>query len=192
MVSAIKMGGKKLYELARKGVEVQREPRPINIGSITVNKVELPYCDFVLECSKGTYVRSLCHDVGAKLGCGGTLTALRRLSSGSFDIKDAGTVDILKELDVEGFKLFDKRFGVRAELCIDSIAPGRGRFTKKCQRGEYISGKLFIGLLFLCLVGNKDTVVLGYGGFGLFRGDIGNCRLGDLERGGRGLLNSLG
>ena len=78
--------------------------RPIHISSITVGKVALPDCDFTLECSKGTYVRSLCHDIGAKLGCGGTLAALRRLRSGNFDIKDAVTIDQLKELDVDGFK----------------------------------------------------------------------------------------
>lgn len=104
MVSAVKVGGKKLYELARKGVEIQREARPIFINAIKVGKVALPDCEFLLECSKGTYVRSLCHDVGEKLGCGGTLAALRRLRSGNFDIKDAVTVDHLKELDVEGFK----------------------------------------------------------------------------------------
>ena len=104
MVSAVKVGGKKLYELARKGVEIEREARPIHIASIKVEKVALPDCEFLLECSKGTYVRSLCHDVGAKLGCGGTLAALRRLRSGSFDIKDAVTIDALKELDVDSFK----------------------------------------------------------------------------------------
>jgi tRNA pseudouridine55 synthase len=104
MVSAVKVGGKKLYELARKGVEIQREARPIHISAIKVSRVALPDCDFVLECSKGTYVRSLCHDAGEKLGCGGTLAALRRLRSGNFDIKDAVTVDFLMELDVEGFK----------------------------------------------------------------------------------------
>ena len=105
MVSAVKVGGKKLYELARKGVEIEREARPIHINAVKVEKVALPDCEFILECSKGTYVRSLCHDVGAKLGCGGTLAALRRLRSGSFDIKDAVTIDYLKELEVEQFKM---------------------------------------------------------------------------------------
>lgn len=98
-------GGKKLYELARKGVEIEREARPIHINAIKVEKVALPDCEFILECSKGTYVRSLCHDVGARLGCGGTLAALRRVRSGSFDIKDAVTIDYLKELEVEQFKM---------------------------------------------------------------------------------------
>jgi tRNA pseudouridine55 synthase len=104
MVSAVKVGGKKLYELARKGVEIEREARPIKINSITIGKIDLPYCNFTLDCSKGTYVRSLCHDIGVKLGCGGTLAALRRVRSGSFDIRDAVTIDMLKELDVEAFK----------------------------------------------------------------------------------------
>ena len=104
MVSAVKVGGKKLYELARKGVEIEREARPIHINAIRVNKVALPDCEFTLECSKGTYVRSLCHDAGAKLGCGGTLAALRRTRSGSFDIKDAVTIEYLKELEVDQFK----------------------------------------------------------------------------------------
>ena len=101
MVSAVKVGGKKLYELARKGVEIEREPRPIVIRSIKVTRMELPDCDFTLECSKGTYVRSLCHDVGRKLGCGGVLAALRRTRCGKFELKDAVTVDHLKTLDQE-------------------------------------------------------------------------------------------
>lgn len=104
MVSAVKVGGKKLYELARQGVEIQRELRPIHIESLRIDRVALPDCSFTLECSKGTYVRSLCHDAGEKLGCGGTLAALRRVRSGNFDIKDAVTIEELKELDVEGFK----------------------------------------------------------------------------------------
>ena len=70
MVSAVKVGGKKLYELARKGVEIQREARPIHISAIKVSRVALPDCDFVLECSKGTYVRSLCHDAGKSWAAG--------------------------------------------------------------------------------------------------------------------------
>ena len=101
MVSAVKVGGKKLYELARKGVEIEREPRPIVIKSIKVTRMALPDCDFTLECSKGTYVRTLCHDIGQKLGCGGVLAALRRTRCGKFELKDAVTVDHLKTLDQE-------------------------------------------------------------------------------------------
>ena len=104
MVSAVKVGGKKLYELARKGVEIEREARPITISSIKIGRMNLPDCEFTLECSKGTYVRSLCHDIGAKLGCGGVLASLRRIRSGNFDIKDAVTIDYLKTLETDDFK----------------------------------------------------------------------------------------
>ncbi len=99
MVSAVKVGGKKLYELARKGVEVEREPRPIVISEIKITRVALPEIDFEMSCSKGTYVRTLCHDVGAKLGCGGVLAALRRLRSGRFSLDRALTLDALKNMD---------------------------------------------------------------------------------------------
>ena len=105
MVSAVKMDGKKLYELARQGVEVEREARPISIHSIDITRCEIPECDFVLRCSKGTYVRTLCYDVGRKLGCGGTLTALRRLHSGSFNLEDAITVDQLKTFEQPDLEL---------------------------------------------------------------------------------------
>ncbi|MCQ2352167.1 MAG: tRNA pseudouridine(55) synthase TruB [Victivallaceae bacterium] len=99
MVSAVKVGGKKLYELARKGVEVEREARPVVISQIDVSRIALPDVDFTMTCSKGTYVRTLCHDIGAKLGCGGVLTALRRIRSGSFTLDKAITVDALKNME---------------------------------------------------------------------------------------------
>ena len=107
MVSAVKKDGKKLYELARQGLEVEREAKPIEIFSLDVTKVELPYCDFTMHCSKGTYVRTLCYDVGRRLGCGGTLAALRRIQSGQFRVEDAVTVDRLRESYVREF-LFEK------------------------------------------------------------------------------------
>ena len=103
MVSAVKVGGKKLYELARKGIEVQREAREIEIKKLEITRCELPECDFLMECSKGTYVRSFCSDLGQKLGCGGVLTALRRIRSGKFTLDDAVTVDYLKTLDAPEF-----------------------------------------------------------------------------------------
>jgi len=97
MVSAVKKDGKRLYELARKGIEVEREPRDIVIHSIEIKRIELPYADLLIHCSKGTYVRTLCADIGAKLHCGGVLHALRRVRSGEFDLADAVTVDQLKQ-----------------------------------------------------------------------------------------------
>ena len=99
MVSAVKVGGKKLYELARKGIEIEREARDIVIDSIDITRCANPEYDFTVKCSKGTYIRTLCHDIGQKLGVGGTLAALRRTQSGRFSIKNALTIEKIKEME---------------------------------------------------------------------------------------------
>jgi len=96
MVSAVKKDGERLYDLARQGIEVEREPKLIKINSIDIKKVELPCADFVVSCSKGTYIRTLCSDVGTKLGCGAVLKGLNRIHSGAFDLADAVTVDTMR------------------------------------------------------------------------------------------------
>ncbi|MBO5763302.1 MAG: tRNA pseudouridine(55) synthase TruB [Lentisphaeria bacterium] len=110
MVSAVKKDGKKLYELARKGIEVEREPKEIEIFKLDISRVELPECDFTLHCSKGTYVRTLCADAGKKLGCGGVLTKLRRTSSGAFHVADAITIEELKTFDQAALEIHVKKF----------------------------------------------------------------------------------
>lgn len=110
MVSALKKDGKKLYELARAGVEVEREPRPIEIYDIKTTRVELPECDFTVHCSKGTYVRTIAADIGKKLGCGAALSALRRTQAGKFSIADAVTVDTLKTWEQPQLKEFVEKF----------------------------------------------------------------------------------
>lgn len=87
MYSAIKVDGKRLYELARQGKEVERKTRPVTFYEIEILKLELPYISIRVLCSKGTYIRTLCHDIGQKLGCGGAMTSLERTRSGQF-IKD--------------------------------------------------------------------------------------------------------
>jgi tRNA pseudouridine55 synthase len=89
MVSAVKKAGVPLYKLARKGVEVQREPRLIHIYNFKFNDYEEPNGWFRIACTKGTYVRSIAHDLGQKLGCGAHLATLRRVVSGKFDVADA-------------------------------------------------------------------------------------------------------
>jgi tRNA pseudouridine55 synthase len=93
MVSAIKKGGVPLYKLARKGVEVEREPRLIHIYNFRFTEYNEPLGAFKLACTKGTYVRSVAHDLGHKLGCGAHLATLRRSVSGKFDVADAKTLD---------------------------------------------------------------------------------------------------
>ncbi|MBM3129060.1 MAG: tRNA pseudouridine(55) synthase TruB [Chloroflexi bacterium] len=94
--SAIKKEGVRLYDLARRGIAVERTPRPIEIFSIIVRAIALPDVEFDVHCSKGTYVRSLAHDLGEALGCGATLTALTRTASGQFALDDAITLDELR------------------------------------------------------------------------------------------------
>lgn len=84
MYSAIKVNGKKLYELARKGIEIERTARKVNIYSINVESIDIPFVTFTVKCSKGTYIRSLCYDIGNMLGCGGTMFRLERTATGSF------------------------------------------------------------------------------------------------------------
>jgi tRNA pseudouridine55 synthase len=89
MVSAVKKGGVPLYKLARKGVEVEREPRLIHVYSFQFTEYQEPIGRFRVVCTKGTYVRSLAHELGQALGCGAHLHTLRRVASGKFDVDDA-------------------------------------------------------------------------------------------------------
>ena len=94
MYSAIKIGGKKLYELARKGKEVERPPRPVTIHALELVEQTAPDAwTLRVRCSKGTYVRTLCHDIGLALGCGGAMSSLRRTMAGGFTLDDAVTLE---------------------------------------------------------------------------------------------------
>ena len=97
MYSAIKVSGKKLYELARKGETVERKPRMVNISELSL--VGHDGDDFVLSvsCSKGTYIRTLCSDIGERLGCLACMSALRRTNAGPFDVRDAHTLSEISE-----------------------------------------------------------------------------------------------
>ncbi len=98
MYSAIKIRGKKLYEIARRGGDVQREPRPITIYRLDVtDRDEAGDWGLDIECSKGTYIRTLCADIGAALGCGGCMSALRRVRAGKFTIDQAHTLDQIRQ-----------------------------------------------------------------------------------------------
>lgn len=103
MVSAIRVGGRRLHELARKGIEVEREARPVTVYELAVAPVDVPAGVYRIEvsCSSGTYVRSLAADIGSALGGGGHLRALRRLAIGSFAIEEAHPVDTPEMLSME-------------------------------------------------------------------------------------------
>ena len=102
MYSAKKIGGRKLYELARQGVTVERKPCPVEIRSIKIEEIALPRVTFTVTCSKGTYIRSLCRDIGRKAGCGGTMESLLRTRVGSNSLDTAVTLDRLQDLAGEG------------------------------------------------------------------------------------------
>ena len=99
MYSAIKRDGKKLYELARKGIEVERPPRPVTIRALEAEGCHPEDGRYTLRirCSKGTYVRTLCHDIGQALGCGGTMSALRRIRAAGFGLEQAVTLEQIQQ-----------------------------------------------------------------------------------------------
>lgn len=101
MVSAKKMNGKRLYKLHRKGIEVHREPKEITVYDIRLEDFSPPVATVFLSCSKGTYVRTICSDIGEKLGCGGCMSGLVRLRSGCFTIEEAHTVEDIEKMGRE-------------------------------------------------------------------------------------------
>lgn len=97
MFSAVKVKGQKLYQLARRGVEVERVPRSIVIKKLTLESFRTPEVEFYVECSKGTYVRQLASDIGERLGCGACITQIRRVKSGPFAIQEASSLSDINE-----------------------------------------------------------------------------------------------
>jgi tRNA pseudouridine55 synthase len=104
MFSAKKVEGVPLYKLARKGKEVEREPRFIRISSFNLDRWESPELDFTVACSKGTYVRTLANDLGIKIGCGAVLTELRRTEIERFQIEDSVELDEFEDMEMGDIK----------------------------------------------------------------------------------------
>lgn len=102
MYSALKVNGKKLYELAREGKVVERKARPVKILSIKILEMNLPRVRMSVACSKGTYIRTLCHDIGQKLSCGGCMEELIRTKVSRFEIAESLTLDEIREKKEEG------------------------------------------------------------------------------------------
>ncbi|MCQ2507385.1 MAG: tRNA pseudouridine(55) synthase TruB [Dorea sp.] len=102
MYSALKVNGRKLYELAREGITVERKARDVKILDIRVLEVDLPRVRMEVSCSKGTYIRTLCYDIGEKLGCGGCMEELIRTKVGIFELKDSFTLDEIQTLMDQG------------------------------------------------------------------------------------------
>ena len=134
MYSAIKVNGKKLYELARKSVTVERKPRRVSIEKIEIKDITPPFATIRVYCSKGTYIRTLCHDIGEKLGCGAAMKELRRIESGDFSVEDA--VSISKVQDLADVKKADSLI-----IPIEKALSGLPVFTvKKTYNKALING----------------------------------------------------
>ena len=156
MYSAVKIGGKKLYELARKGESIERKPRHITIFGLEITGRSDN--DYILDvvCSKGTYIRTLCHDSGAALGCGGCMSSLRRTKSGVFSVDNAYTIAEIQEAADRGEeeKLLlpiDTLFAGYTKLSVDADSEKKlkngciintsspdGRFRVYSEDGEFL------------------------------------------------------
>ncbi|MBU3214082.1 tRNA pseudouridine(55) synthase TruB [Clostridium estertheticum] len=139
MYSALKINGKKLYELARAGIEVERQPRPITIYDINITDIKLPYIKFTVKCSKGTYIRSLCYDIGEKLKCGGMMWNLQRTATGQFHIDNAINVNELNEENINKYIMpIETIFSANARITIED------RFVKFLLNGVIVKDKALI------------------------------------------------
>ena len=138
MYSALKQNGKKLYELARQGRIVERKPRNITISALEVLEQQSEQ-DFLLRvrCSKGTYIRTLCHDIGQALGCGGTMATLRRTMAAGFDLSQAVTMDEILSADNAPALLFsvDSYFADHPAVNIS------GEVERRCRNGNKFPSK---------------------------------------------------
>ena len=162
MYSALKQNGVRLYELARKGIEVHREGRLINIYNIEIESINMPYVIMKVTCSKGTYIRSLCYDIGEKLGVGGTMTKLKRSQTSKFNEEESVNIEDLTKENIEKYLIdiedaldtYDKLVVLNkfSDLLINGVKVFDKRFTKE----NYIAGKLY-------RVYNEDGKFIGLG-----------------------------
>ena len=132
MYSARKVGGRHLYELARAGVEVERDTRRVTIKEIIPERISLPEITFLVTCSRGTYIRTLCSDVGDRLGCGAMMTSLTRTRCGRFSIEESLRFEQIEEAVSEG-RLQELLLGADEmfeDLPAMQIAQGAARFLK--------------------------------------------------------------
>lgn len=135
MYSALKVNGKKLYELARAGKEVERQARPVVIQDIEILEMQLPVVKIRVTCSKGTYIRTLCADIGEKLGCGGTMKSLLRTRVGIFELEDAITLKELEALRDSG-EIEKKLYGVESVFEELSALHVKDEFQKLLDNGN--------------------------------------------------------
>lgn len=148
MYSALKVNGKKLYELARQGVEVERKPRKVQIHSIRILEEKLPIIKIEVSCSKGTYIRTLCHDIGQRLGCGGCMDSLLRTKVERFlledsvrlqEVEEAVTQNSLSHLLIPVDTMFETLPQVKVKPEFSKLIYNGNRFGREhCEEEESI------------------------------------------------------
>jgi len=169
MYSALKHNGKKLYELARQGIEIERQPRKVTIYNIEIINIDLPIIKILVKCTKGTYIRSLCYDIGKALGCGAMMWSLERYGTGSFLKEDSINLDDLTEENLKDYVLpiestfknyeklvVDEKF---EKLLVNGVAIKDSRMVKNLVDSSYYTifnkENLFIGIAFYNDIGLK-------------------------------------
>lgn len=173
MYSAIKIKGQKLYDLARQGIEIERPARPVTIYEINILKIDLPFVEMKISCSKGTYIRSLCYDIGKLLGCGGTMWELERTKTGAFSKSNAVALNDITKYNIHKFLIpieqaladyekiqFDKSY---EKLLVNGVALNDKNITFGITNDiEYrvYSEERFLGLGKLDIKGFKMTKLL--------------------------------
>ena len=142
MYSALKVNGKKLYELAREGKTVERAARRVQIFDIEILSIALPRVTMKVHCSKGTYIRTLCHDIGQKLGCGGCMEELTRTKVGRFELKDSLKLEELSDLAQNG-RLEDALIPLDQMFSeLQSVVPAEKYISKAYNGNDFFKNQL--------------------------------------------------
>lgn len=160
MYSALKVNGRRLYELARQGVEIERNSRPIKIYEINITNIDIPYVSFTVKCSKGTYIRSLCYDIGMKLDCGALMWDLERIATGNFTAENAVKLNELSAENIkeylipldEALHMYDKLYldNELEKLLVNGVCIKNARLLPSLENDKlfrvYLNNNKFIGL----------------------------------------------
>lgn len=142
MYSALKVNGKKLYELAREGKTVERKSRKVTIYQIHIKKIQLPRVRMEVTCSKGTYIRTLCHDIGNRLGTGGCMEELTRTKVGRFELKDSLKLEELRDLAQNG-RLEDALIPLDQMFSeLQSVVPAEKYISKAYNGNDFFKNQL--------------------------------------------------
>lgn len=161
MYSALKVNGQRLYTLARQGIEIERKARKINIYDIEIIDIQSPKAIFNVKCSKGTYIRSLCYDIGEKLNCGGAMWNLERIQTGCFNIRDSVKLEQLNSENILDYLMpMDKALEDFPEVYLEE------KYEKLAFNGVVIKDKAKINniednKLYRVYIGNKEFIGIG-------------------------------